>query len=216
MSAPSETLSAAQTPVDTHHLDPSDFKGMEEYIHALTISERPQLTRIAENQPVAMGHPNILSVPLHDPSNTWLEFLCVEKMAIDAYIPVKESSDNAGYDLFAYEPGFVPAWGMLLVKTKIKVAIPPNLYGRIASRSGMSLKGNIEVGAGVVDRNYRGELCVVLRNFSDYPYEVKKGDRIAQLILTPYRTVPVKHTRDLVSLFGQTDRGAGGFGSSGK
>lgn len=201
-------------PSPAHQL--SDIKGMEEYMAALSGSDRPRTVRAAEQQPASLRNPDIRSVPLHDPKCTWLENLCIEKMDPQAYIPTKELADDAGYDLYAFEPAFVPAWGSYLAKLKIKMAIPPNLYGRIASRSGLAAKHNIEVGAGVVDRSYRGEICVLLRNFSDYPYEIKRGDRIAQMILTPYRTVETRDTRDLASLFGNTARGAAGFGSSGK
>lgn len=189
---------------------------MEEYMAALSGSDRVRAPRTAEAQPTSIRNPNIVSIPLSDPKCTWLENLCIEKMDPQAFIPTKELADDAGYDLYAFEPAFVPAWGSYLAKLKIKLAIPPNLYGRIASRSGLALKNNIEVGAGVVDRSYRGELCVLLRNFSDYPYEIKRGDRIAQMILTPYRTVETRDTRDLASLFGNTARGAAGFGSTGK
>lgn len=203
-----------------HEISPSqqlvNVPGMEAYLAALTTTERPNLVRAPESQPASISNPNIISVPLSDPKCTWLENLCIEKMDPRAYIPTKGHSDDAGYDLYAFEPAIIPAWGSYLVKTKIKIAIPPNLYGRIASRSGLALKSNIEVGAGVVDRSYRGEICVLLRNFSDYPYTITAGDRVAQMILTPYRTVEVKNTRDLASLFGNTSRGAAGFGSSGK
>lgn len=194
--------------------DIANISGMEAYAAALDATERKKT--VVENQPSAFTHPNIVSTPLTDSRCTFLEQLCVEKMDPHAYVPTKAHPDDAGYDLYAFEPDFVPAWGSYLVKTKIKIAIPPNLYGRIASRSGLALKHNIEVGAGVIDRSYRGEICVLLRNFSDYPYEIKKGDRVAQMILTPYRTVDVKSITDLSKAFGNTTRGAAGFGSSGK
>ena len=159
-----------------------------------------QVNQVAVNQ-VAVNH-----------SALFYFAMLVEKLDPEAHIPTKASEDDAGYDLYAFEPATVPVWGSYLVKTKIKLALPIGVYGRIASRSGLALKHNIEVGAGVVDRNYRGEICVLLRNFSGVPYEIKKGDRIAQMIITPYRSVQVEETENLAD----SSRGTGGFGSSGR
>jgi dUTP pyrophosphatase len=96
------------------------------------------------------------------------------------------------------------------------ITIPDNYYGRIASRSGLAVKHHIEVGAGVIDQGYRGEIMVLLRNFSDIPYEYKKGDKIAQFIITPYRSANEKIVYNIEELIGKSDRGCDGFGSTGK
>lgn len=89
--------------------------------------------------------------------------------------------------------------------------MPEGTYGRVAPRSGLAWKNFIDVGAGVIDQDYRGNVGVILFNHSDTPFEIKKGDRIAQLILE--RIVhPVVVEADTLS---DTDRGAGGFGSTG-
>jgi len=98
------------------------------------------------------------------------------------------------------------------VKTDIAVAIPPGFYGRIAPRSSLAWKSHIDVGAGVVDEDYRGPVGVVLFNLGNAPFKINKGDRIAQLVLTKITTPPVEEVDDLNA----TARAEGGFGSTGK
>lgn len=105
----------------------------------------------------------------------------------------------------------VPARGKALVKTDIQIEVPEGTYGRVAPRSGLAWKNFIDVGAGVIDQDYRGNVGVILFNHSETDFEVKKGDRIAQLILE--RIIhPVVIEVDTLT---DTDRGAGGFGSTG-
>ena len=87
----------------------------------------------------------------------------------------------------------IPARGKGIVKTDLSIAAPPGTYARIAPRSGLAVKKFIDTGAGVVDEDYRGAVGVVLFNHSDEDFEVKKGDRVAQMILerTIRRGVPV-------------------------
>ena len=91
----------------------------------------------------------------------------VKRTNVNAKLPVRGSSGAAGYDLSAAESAVVPAHGKCLVKTGLAIAIPPDCYGRIAPRSGLAIKKFIDVGAGVIDSDYRGEIGVVLFNFSD-------------------------------------------------
>jgi len=98
-----------------------------------------------------------------------------------------------------------------VVPTGIAVAVPGGTYGRVAPRSGLAAKSGIDVGAGVVDADYRGELKVVLFNHSDEPLYVKPGDRIAQLVLERIACASVHEVDDLDA----TDRSADGFGSTG-
>ena len=95
--------------------------------------------------------------------------------------------------------------------TGLSISFPAGLYARIAPRSGLALKKFIDVGAGVVDADYRGEVGVVLFNHGDQDFQVKMGDRIAQLILERIDTPPVEE----VSGLGETVRGTSGFGSTG-
>ncbi len=85
------------------------------------------------------------------------------------------------------------------------------MYGRVAPRSGLAWKKHIDIGAGVIDADYTGDVGVVLFNHAKEDFEVKKGDRVAQLILERYETAIVEEVEDLE----ETARGAGGFGSTG-
>lgn len=98
-----------------------------------------------------------------------------------------------------------------MVPTGLALACPPGTYARVAPRSGLAVKHFIDTGAGVVDEDYRGEVGVVLFNHADTDFQVKAGDRVAQLILERIATPPVAEVDDLDA----TDRGAGGYGSTG-
>lgn len=138
--------------------------------------------------------------------------LCIKKLAKDAILPTRANKGDAGCDLYSYEDATIEAYSKVVVGTKIAIKFPTGHYGKISSRSGLSAKNSIEVGAGTVDIAYTGEIRVVLYNHSDTPYTVKKGDRIAQLILIKISTPDIVEVEEL----DVTERGAGGFGSSGK
>lgn len=167
-------------------------------------------------QSTATSASSILSSTQSDPKNPWRDYLLVQKLLDSAIVPTKNNDLDAGYDLYAFDSVIIPAWGKALVSTQISVAIPPGTYGRIASRSGLSVKNDLEVGAGVIDRGYTGEVKIVLRNFSDIEYQVRRGDKIAQLILENCRQCPIKAVRSINDIVGRSTRGALGFGSSGK
>jgi dUTP pyrophosphatase len=100
-----------------------------------------------------------------------------------------------------------------LVSTGVAVKLPPGVYGRVAPRSGLSVKNGIQVGAGVIDADYRGEIKVLLFNQTlDNTFEVEPGDRIAQLICERCELPEVIQVEEL----DDTLRGEGGFGSTGK
>ena len=101
--------------------------------------------------------------------------------------------------------------GKGIVKTGISLACPPGTYGRIAPRSGLAVKKFIDVGAGVIDADYRGEVGVVLFNFGDEDFTVNVGDRVAQLVLEKICMADAVEVEELT----ETERGAGGFGSTG-
>ena len=138
-------------------------------------------------------------------------YLYIKKLRNSAAIPKRATKDAAGYDIASVEETVVPAKGRTVVKTGLSIAIPDGCYGRIAPRSGLAVKKFIDIGAGVIDADYRGEIGVVMFNHSDEDLKVKQGDRIAQLILEKISTPEVKETVDLSS----TVRGSQGFGSSG-
>lgn len=135
-----------------------------------------------------------------------------------AVAPRRAHDDDAGLDLCAAADAIVPARGRALVKTGIRVMLPHGTYARVASRSGLSVKRGIEVGAGVIDAGYRGEIGVVVYNHTDDAFEVSAGDRIAQLIVQRVELVRpvVLDAEDWeAAASAETRRGAGGFGSTG-
>lgn len=105
----------------------------------------------------------------------------------------------------------IPARGKAIVKTDIQVELPEGCYGRIAPRSGLAAKNFIDIGAGVVDEDYRGNLGVVMFNHADTAFQVAKGDRIAQLICERIFYPVMEEVKTL----SDTERGDGGFGSTG-
>ncbi|CAN6463324.1 unnamed protein product [Victoria cruziana] len=137
--------------------------------------------------------------------------LRVKKLSPNAVLPARGSSLAAGYDLSSAVETIVPARGKALVATDLSIAIPEGTYARIAPRSGLAWKHSIDVGAGVIDADYRGPVGVILFNHSDSDFQVNTGDRIAQLILEKIVTPDVCEVEDLDS----TARGVGGFGSTG-
>ena len=137
--------------------------------------------------------------------------LRVKKLEIDAILPTRGSDGAVGYDLYSTEETTIIPSGRGSVGTGIAISLPSGVYGRIAPRSGLAVNNGIQVGAGVVDPDYTGEVRVVLFNHNYLPFEVKKGDRIAQLVLERCETPLVEEVDDL----SETDRGAAGFGSTG-
>jgi dUTP pyrophosphatase len=136
--------------------------------------------------------------------------LKVKILKADAQIPLRASNGSVGYDLYACDDIVILPMNKALVSTGLAVEIPEGCYGRIAPRSGLSAKKFIDVGAGVIDRDYRQEVKVLLFNFGVEVYFVKKGDRIAQLILERIETPDVIVVSELTA----TTR-TGGFGSTG-
>jgi dUTP pyrophosphatase len=128
-------------------------------------------------------------------------------------LPTKPTLEAAGYDIFGCEAGVIPARGRRVFNTGI-ITIPPNdCYLRIAPRSGLALKHGIDVLAGVVDSDYRGEIKVILFNTSHEDYQVNVGDKIAQLIceriyFPTIRVISCEH-------LSHTQRNECAFGSSG-
>ena len=132
-------------------------------------------------------------------------------LSAEAKMPLRGSADAAGSDLYACGNVIIAPRSFALINTGIAVAIPRGYYGRVAERSGLACKG-IGVGAGVIDADYRGEVKVLLRNFTDAPFTIEHGMRCAQLIIEKCETVQFECVESFVDT---TDRGASGFGSSG-
>ena len=142
--------------------------------------------------------------------------LIFKKLHKDSCVPKKGSALAAGYDLFAYTDKdiIIESFGKARIPTGISVELPHNTYGRVAPRSGLTWNKFLDVGAGVVDEDYRGEILVILFNFSKENVTIKNGDKIAQLIvqkIMPTEPVIYEPEQDL----SKTERGASGFGSTG-
>ncbi|CDH53381.1 dutpase putaive [Lichtheimia corymbifera JMRC:FSU:9682] len=138
--------------------------------------------------------------------------LAVKRLSENAKLPTRGSAIAAGYDLYSAANTVIPAQGKVIVPTDLSIAVPEGCYGRIAPRSGLASKHFLDTGAGVIDADYRGPVGVLMFNFATTDYEVKQGDRIAQLILERIYTPEVVEVNEL----DDTERGAGGFGSTGR
>jgi dUTP pyrophosphatase len=136
--------------------------------------------------------------------------LKVMKLSDSATLPVRASDRAAGYDLFAAHSMVVPARGRALVKTDIAITLPQGTYGRVAPRSGLALKKSLDVAAGVIDEDYTGNVGVILVNQSDDDFTVEQGMSVAQLICERILTPTIQEVEEV----DETERGAGGFGST--
>lgn len=144
--------------------------------------------------------------------------LVVKLLSEHGCVPVRATPGAAGYDLFSAYDYVIEPKSRMLCATDIALAIPRGHYGRVgmicliaAPRSGLALKNFIDIGAGVIDCDYRGPVGVLVFNFSDVSFKITKGDRIAQLILERISTPRVEVRQELPP----TERGSGGFGSTG-
>lgn len=138
--------------------------------------------------------------------------LKVKKLHADAQLPEKANPSDLGWDLFSVDQIIIPAGSRQLVNTGIAVQFPPNIGGILKDRSSVASKQGLFVQAGVIDPNYRGQIMVLLWNSTRQPVQISSGAKIAQMILMP----AFQLTADIeeVEILDDTDRGAGGFGSS--
>ena len=136
--------------------------------------------------------------------------LRVCRLSDNAVLPTKATKFAAGLDLCsAYEYELKPG-NKQLIQTDLAVEIPNNCYGRVAPRSGLASNYFIHVGAGVIDSDYRGNICVLLFNFSKTTFRVNPGDKIAQLILERIYHAEIVES----SALSDTEQGCTGFGAS--
>ena len=132
-------------------------------------------------------------------------------------LPAYETKNSAGMDLRAYLPdGPITLEPMqrALVPTGLYMEIPEGYEGQVRPRSGLAIKNGISVlnSPGTIDADYRGQVCVILINLSDKSFVINSGDRIAQLIIAKCEQAEVVQVETL----SETERGAGGFGHTGK
>jgi len=138
----------------------------------------------------------------------------IKKLNDEARIPTRGSTEAAGNDLYSLEEAVIRPEEVHIFGTGFAAEIPPGYFGAIFSRSGMSTKRGLTVSTGVsvIDSDYRGEIFVGLRNESAEDQVVHKGDRIAQLVILPYKEVFFR----VSDVLHESERKSGGFGSTGR
>ena len=140
----------------------------------------------------------------------------IKKLRENARIPTRGSSAAAGYDLYACleESVTIPPHTTAMIGTGLSIAVPEGYFGAVFARSGLAAKQSLRPAncVGVCDSDYRGEYIVALHNDGETERFIENGERIAQLVVIPYLSVEF----DEVSELDETERGAGGFGSTGK
>ncbi|MCB9759185.1 MAG: dUTP diphosphatase [Alphaproteobacteria bacterium] len=129
-------------------------------------------------------------------------------------LPTYQTPGSAGMDLRAAAQVRIAPGERALVPTGLAVAIPPGFEGQVRSRSGLTLRQGLVVlnSPGTIDSDYRGELGVILANLGSEPVMIERGDRVAQLVISPVVQLEV---REVDALDETAERGAGGFGSTG-
>ncbi|WWC57752.1 uncharacterized protein I303_100287 [Kwoniella dejecticola CBS 10117] len=211
--APAPTPASTKQEIDS--VPEVTAKGLE--IEQVDDSEEEKVEE-KEPEPVKAVSENFAALSVKDekkekgqtpaaPANT----LLIKKLSPAATLPTRGSPLSAGYDLYSAEEKTIPARGKALIDLQISIAVPEGTYGRVAPRSGLASKHSIDTGAGVIDADYRGPVMVLLFNLSDDDFTVKKGDRVAQLILEKIVLADIAEVDDL----DVTSRGSGGFGSTG-
>ena len=141
----------------------------------------------------------------------------IKKLKENAKIPKRATGGSAGMDLYACidEPITLAPGQLVIVPTGIAIALPDNRCAAfLYARSGLGVKHGICLsnGVGVIDSDYRGEICAGLCNVSDKPYTIEPDERVCQMVIAPVLTPDVVEVSEL----DDTDRGEGGFGSTGK
>ena len=139
--------------------------------------------------------------------------LSFKRINPDAVLPSYAHPGDAGMDLRSVDDAVIPSGGRALVHTGLVVNLPPGYEAQVRPRSGLALKSGVTVlnTPGTIDAGYRGEVGVILANFGAEPFAVRKGDRIAQMVIAPVTFAEIVETDSI----DETDRGAGGFGSTG-
>jgi dUTP pyrophosphatase len=136
--------------------------------------------------------------------------LLVKRLSPTANLPFRGSKYAAGLDLFANETKTIQSNSSALVSTGISMVIPHGYYGRIAPRSGFSVKTGLMVNAGVIDSDYRGEVKILFANPTTNSVQVNSGEKVAQIVVERIALLDVEEVDSLE----ESERGANGFGST--
>ena len=142
---------------------------------------------------------------------TAMEFLHFKKLDPRAVLPTRGSALSAGLDLYSIKALNLAPGQRAIVRTGLAVAIPEGFYGRLAPRSGLATRNGLDVLAGVIDADYRGEIGCLVYNAGSEPIELPEHSKICQLIVEQIITPQAVWVDDLT----ETERGDGGFGSTG-
>jgi len=134
-----------------------------------------------------------------------------KKIYKDAELPKTMREGDVAFDIYSYKDYKLKPGEKILAQTGIALAIPLGYWGNIRDRSGLAAKHSIHTLAGVVDSNYRGEIQIVLINLGNEEYNIKKGDRICQMIIEKHEIAELEEVEEL----DETNRGKDGFASSG-
>ncbi|KAK7180748.1 dUTP diphosphatase [Paraphaeosphaeria sporulosa] len=211
---------SAQTPAPTHEppsLPSSPLPKRTKVIEPSSLNQPSTLPRASDSgtstpTPLAMSlQPPAPIAPSIAAAAAAEQALQVQLLSDKARAPTKGSAFAAGHDLYSARDVVIPARGRARVDTDISIAVPAGTYGRVAPRSGLAAKHGIDTMAGVIDADYRGQVGVILANLSETDFEIKVGDRIAQLIVEKIVMPEVV----VVDKLEESVRGAGGFGSTG-
>ena len=135
------------------------------------------------------------------------------KVHPDAVLPSYAHPSDAGMDVRSVEDLTIAPGKRALVHTGLVMLLPPMYEAQVRPRSGLALKSGVTVlnTPGTIDSGYRGEVGVILANFGEADFQVKKGDKVAQIVIAPVTQPEIVETTEV----DETDRGAGGFGSTG-
>jgi len=140
-----------------------------------------------------------------------MDVLFFKKLDPRATLPTRGSASSAGLDIYSIEDFTIGPGQRLVARSGLSVAVPEGFYGRVAPRSGLAVKHGLDVLAGVIDADYRGELLCALYNSGDEPISLPAKSKICQLIIEKIATPAATWAEELT----ETARGAGGFGSTG-
>ncbi len=136
----------------------------------------------------------------------------IKKFNNEAMLPKYAHQGDAGMDLFSVENFVLKSGERKICQTGIGMAIPEGYVGLIWDKSGIASKGGVKTMGGVIDSGYRGEIGIILQNLSQEEYNIKSGDKIAQIIIQKVENPEIEEVDEFKK---ETERGEGGFGSTG-
>jgi dUTP pyrophosphatase len=136
----------------------------------------------------------------------------IKKLHPDAKIPTRHNSTDAGLDFYALEESVIKPGERALISTGISMALPPGHVALVWDKSGIATKHGVTTLAGVIDEEYRGEYLILMHNLSLHDFDIGKHMKIAQVLIQKVEKPELVEVEDLED----TDRGSGGFGSSGR